>query len=49
MILRMTADDGDEVEDDDDFSDDDENNPLSKGIDSVTWLPSVNTASSPRR
>jgi len=48
----MTADDGDEVEDDDDdddISDDDENNPLSKGIDSVTWLPSVNTASAPRR
>ncbi|KAL3801023.1 hypothetical protein HJC23_002316 [Cyclotella cryptica] len=40
--LRMSLDD---EEDDDDH----DNNPLSKGIDSVSWLPSVVTGTSPSR
>lgn len=51
--LRMTSEDEEEDDDDDDSFDVDENNPLARGIDSVSWLPSVNTATTspppPRR
>lgn len=46
LRMSMTDEDGDDEDDDDSF-DVDENNPLSRGIDSVSWLPSVNTASAP--
>lgn len=39
-ICQLAADDDDEDEDDDD-DEEEEKGPLSKGIDSVSWLPSV--------
>ena len=51
-VLRMTEDDDEEEEDDDDEEGDDsldadDSNPLARGIDSVSWLPSVNDAPAP--
>lgn len=48
LVCRFGAVDGDDDEEDDDYDDDDDDDdsPLSKGIDSVSWLPSVDGAKS---
>jgi hypothetical protein len=35
------ADDDDDDDDDDDYDEDEDEGPLAKGVDSVSWLPSV--------